>query len=189
MRRRRKPTRRTESATCRAMVKSAVPHLVSIRMCNEVPATGIAARLSTATWITILHSVGWPKPRSHARAGADIVAPSDMMDGRVGAIRHHSMPMDFRRRQSLRTRLNSRRYFMGRSARRPSLHRSSATGAATRWTLLTGRGDARDGARSGGGRRHVDGQAGHALPDLTRQARDRFPVPIGASIKFPASSG
>ena len=25
---------------------------------------------------------------SHARAGADIVAPSDMMDGRVGAIRH-----------------------------------------------------------------------------------------------------
>ena len=24
---------------------------------------------------------------SHARAGADIVAPSDMMDGRVGAIR------------------------------------------------------------------------------------------------------
>ena len=26
---------------------------------------------------------------SHARAGADIVAPSDMMDGRVAAIRHH----------------------------------------------------------------------------------------------------
>jgi len=25
---------------------------------------------------------------SHATAGADIVAPSDMMDGRVGAIRH-----------------------------------------------------------------------------------------------------
>ncbi|HCF84476.1 MAG TPA: porphobilinogen synthase, partial [Ktedonobacter sp.] len=25
---------------------------------------------------------------SHAEAGADIVAPSDMMDGRVGAIRH-----------------------------------------------------------------------------------------------------
>ena len=25
---------------------------------------------------------------SHARAGADMVAPSDMMDGRVGAIRH-----------------------------------------------------------------------------------------------------
>jgi porphobilinogen synthase len=25
---------------------------------------------------------------SHARAGADVVAPSDMMDGRVGAIRH-----------------------------------------------------------------------------------------------------
>ena len=27
------------------------------------------------------------RPSSHARAGADIVAPSDMMDGRVGAIR------------------------------------------------------------------------------------------------------
>ncbi len=26
---------------------------------------------------------------SHARAGADMVAPSDMMDGRVGAIRTH----------------------------------------------------------------------------------------------------
>jgi porphobilinogen synthase len=26
---------------------------------------------------------------SHARAGADVVAPSDMMDGRVGAIRHN----------------------------------------------------------------------------------------------------
>ena len=26
---------------------------------------------------------------SHARAGADVVAPSDMMDGRIGAIRHN----------------------------------------------------------------------------------------------------
>ncbi|NND45956.1 MAG: porphobilinogen synthase, partial [Xanthomonadales bacterium] len=26
---------------------------------------------------------------SHARAGADVVAPSDMMDGRIGAIRRH----------------------------------------------------------------------------------------------------
>ena len=28
------------------------------------------------------------KPVSHAEAGADIVAPSDMMDGRIGAIRN-----------------------------------------------------------------------------------------------------
>ena len=32
---------------------------------------------------------------SHAAAGADIVAPSDMMDGRVGAIRERSMPAGF----------------------------------------------------------------------------------------------
>jgi porphobilinogen synthase len=32
---------------------------------------------------------------SHARAGADIVAPSDMMDGRVGAIRHTLDSEDF----------------------------------------------------------------------------------------------
>ncbi len=32
---------------------------------------------------------------SHARAGADIVAPSDMMDGRIGAIRNHLEQEDF----------------------------------------------------------------------------------------------
>lgn len=29
---------------------------------------------------------------SQARAGADVVSPSDMMDGRVGAIRYHHPP-------------------------------------------------------------------------------------------------
>ena len=38
--------------------------------------------------ITTLRCNGWRRARvSHARAGADIVAPSDMMDGRVAAIR------------------------------------------------------------------------------------------------------
>lgn len=31
---------------------------------------------------------------SQARAGADCVSPSDMMDGRVGAIRHVAMQLD-----------------------------------------------------------------------------------------------
>ena len=33
---------------------------------------------------------------SHAEAGADVVAPSDMMDGRIGAIRHTLEAHDFR---------------------------------------------------------------------------------------------
>ena len=75
---------------------------------------------------------------SHAEAGADAVAPSDMMDGRVGAIRSqldaegHSSAC-----RSSPTAPSSRRPSTGRSARRPTRRRRSATGAATRWTPPT----------------------------------------------------
>src|SRR5579864_69861 len=54
---------------------------------------------------------------SHARAGADIVAPSDMMDGRVGAIRRELDKGVSRRRRFLRTPRNSRQCSTGRSGR------------------------------------------------------------------------
>ena len=60
----------------------------------------------------------------HARAGADFVAPSDMMDGRVGAIRkarrsgRRSTPPAARRPGSLPTRRSSPRPTTVRSARR-----------------------------------------------------------------------
>ena len=77
---------------------------------------------------------------SHARAGADIVAPSDMMDGRVAAIR---AALDAERlhehRRSCPMRRSSLPCFTGRSARRPNPRRSSATGAAIRWTRPTAR--------------------------------------------------
>ena len=75
---------------------------------------------------------------SHAEAGADIIAPSDMMDGRVGSIRtalrrcglhpdaHHGLFGESSRAPT--TDLSARR----RRARPPS-----ATGVHTRWTRPT----------------------------------------------------
>jgi hypothetical protein len=74
---------------------------------------------------------------SHARAGADVIAPSDMMDGRVGAIRAE---LDARASPSCRswpTPPSSPRPSTARSARPPTRRRRSATGAATRWTAPT----------------------------------------------------
>ena len=82
---------------------------------------------------------GWPQSAvSHARAGADIVAPSDMMDGRVAAIRQAldangfaNTPDPLLRRQ-VRLRV-LRTVPRGRRIRR----RSSATAAAIRWIRPT----------------------------------------------------
>ena len=77
---------------------------------------------------------------SHAEAGADVVAPSDMMDGRVGSIRHqldeegHSDVRDPRLLAPSTPRPST-----GPSARPPSRRPSSATAAATRWTPPTPR--------------------------------------------------
>ena len=75
---------------------------------------------------------------SHAEAGADIVAPSDMMDGRVGAIRRL---LDREGLQDTVLMAYSAKYASGflwplpRSRRqRPD---NLATAAATRWTRRT----------------------------------------------------
>lgn len=71
-------------------IKRAVPHLLVITdVCNcEYTSHGHCGKIvvgdvdndATLEWLT-------RTAVSHARAGADIVAPSDMMDGRVAAIR------------------------------------------------------------------------------------------------------
>ena len=70
---------------------------------------------------------------SHARAGADIVAPSDMMDGRVGAIRKALDDNGFAHTPIMAYAANTPRVFTARFARPPSPHRSLATGGHIKW--------------------------------------------------------
>jgi porphobilinogen synthase len=75
---------------------------------------------------------------SHARAGADVVAPSDMMDGRVGAVRS---ALDGEGFDSLPIMAYSAKYashFYGPFRDAAESPRSSGTGAAIRWTRRTG---------------------------------------------------
>ena len=109
---------------------------------------------------------------SHAQAGADIVAPSDMMDGRVGAIRAALDGTGYARHvdPELRGEVRRRRS-TGRSARRRRSRRSPATGAATRWTPPTStKRCARRGTRHRGGRRHGDGEAGGTVSSTSSHA-------------------
>ena len=75
---------------------------------------------------------------SHAEAGADVVAPSDMMDGRVGAIRHQ---LDEEGHPDVPILAYSAKYasaFYGPFRDAAELDAaSSATAAATRWTRRT----------------------------------------------------
>ncbi len=71
---------------------------------------------------------------SHAEAGADIVAPSDMMDGRVRAIRAALDSAGFIDTAISLTPRSLRRRFTDRSAKPPSPRRNSATGAVIKWT-------------------------------------------------------
>jgi porphobilinogen synthase len=118
---------------------------------------------------------------SHADAGADMVAPSDMMDGRVGAIRkaldaagHANIPIfsyaakfasvfygPFREAAESTPQFGDRRsYQMDPANGREAMHEMEL--------------DLEEGADLL--------MVKPALPylDLIRQARDRFPVPIGA---------
>ena len=100
---------------------------------------------------------------SHAEAGADAVAPSDMMDGRVGAIRCAArrrgaqLRADRRLQREVRVRLlrpvpRGRR--LGARVRRPPRLPDGSRQRA--------RGGARGEDRRRGGRRHGDGEAGAA---------------------------
>ena len=101
---------------------------------------------------------------SHARAGADIVAPSDMMDGRVWAIRQALDANGYEKIPILSYAAKFASVFYGpfREAAesapqfgdRRSYQMDPANGA---------RGDARDRAGPAGGRGHDHGQAGDAV--------------------------
>ncbi len=71
-------------------IKRAVPNLLVVTdVCNcEYTSHGHCGKIVDGDVDNDI-SLGWLAAAavSHARAGADIVAPSDMMDGRVGAIR------------------------------------------------------------------------------------------------------
>ena len=111
---------------------------------------------------------------SHAAAGADIVAPSDMMDGRVGAIRDGARRARLSRHGDhvlrgevllgvLRSVPRGRRF--GAGVRRPAI---ASDGSGQR-----GGGAARGRARHRGGRRHRDGQAGARLSRRHRAGEGR----------------
>jgi porphobilinogen synthase len=68
---------------------------------------------------------------SHAEAGADTVCPSDMMDGRVGAIRAALDDSGFEQIPIVSYAAKYASPSTGRSARPPSRRRHSETGAAT----------------------------------------------------------
>ena len=74
---------------------------------------------------------------SLAKAGADVIAPSDMMDGRVAAIRRALDASDASRHPSSVTRQSLPPLSTDHSARRLIRPPGSATGAPTRWTAPT----------------------------------------------------
>ena len=118
---------------------------------------------------------------SHARAGADIVAPSDMMDGRVGAIREALDANGFERTSILAYSAKFASVFYGpfREAAdstpqfgdRRSYQMDPANGREAMKEIAL---DLEEGADMI--------MVKPALPDLDliRQARDRFDVPVAA---------
>jgi porphobilinogen synthase len=118
---------------------------------------------------------------SHARAGADIVAPSDMMDGRVGAIRQALDANDFEKTAILAYAAKFASVFYGpfREAAestpqfgdRRSYQMDPANGREAMKEIAL---DLEEGADMI--------MVKPALPylDLIRQARDRYDVPVAA---------
>ena len=102
---------------------------------------------------------------SQARAGADIIAPSDMMDGRVGTIRSALDDDGFTDTpiMSYSAKFASAFYgpFRDRRRLRARLRRPPRLPDGPRQRR---RGGARGAPRRRGGRRHPHGQAGPALP-------------------------
>ena len=119
---------------------------------------------------------------SHARAGADIVAPSDMMDGRVGAIREELDAEGFADVPILAYSAKFASAFYGPF--REAADSTPAFGDRRGYQMdpaQRARGRARGAARRAGGRGHGDGQARARLrrPDPRRQA-EATQMPVAA---------
>jgi porphobilinogen synthase len=118
---------------------------------------------------------------SHARAGADIVAPSDMMDGRVAAIRHSLDAHGFQNTPILSYAAKFASVFYGPF--REAAESTPQFGDRRSYQMDPANG------REAMHEMELDLEEGAdmlmlkpAMPylDLIRQARDRFDVPIGA---------
>jgi porphobilinogen synthase len=118
---------------------------------------------------------------SHARAGADIIAPSDMMDGRVGSIRNALDRAGFQNTPIFAYAAKFASVFYGPF--REAAESTPQFGDRRSYQMDPANG------REAMHEMELDLEEGAdmlmvkpAMPylDLIRQARDRFPVPIGA---------
>ena len=165
-------------------VKRAVPGLVLITdVCNcEYTSHGHCGKIvdgdvdndATLAWLA-------EAAVSHARAGADMVAPSDMMDGRVAAIRHSLDAHGFQNTPILAYAAKFASVFYGPF--REAAESTPQFGDRRSYQMDPANG------REAMHEMELDLEEGAdmlmvkpAMPylDLIRQARDRFPVPIGA---------
>ena len=135
-------TRTTASSSARCARSAAVPRAarhdrrLPVRVHDARPLRRARGRRTSAT---TRRCRCWRRWRSsHARAGADIVAPSDMMDGRVGAIRAALDAAGFDGIADPLLRGQVRVGVLRPVPRGGRLGaRSSATAAATRWIRPT----------------------------------------------------
>jgi len=165
-------------------LKRAVPELLVITdVCNcEYTSHGHCGKVvggevdndATLTWLA-------ESALSHARAGADIVAPSDMMDGRVAAIRHSLDAHGFQKTPILSYAAKFASVFYGPF--REAAESTPQFGDRRSYQMDPANG------REAMHEMELDLEEGAdmlmvkpAMPylDLIRQARDRFPVPIVA---------
>ena len=169
-------------------VKRATPNLlVMTDVCNcEYTSHGHCGRIldgDTSGYVQNDETLEWLAKCAvtHARAGADIVAPSDMMDGRVGAMRTALDQNGFQKVAILSYAAKFASGFYG-----PFREAAESTPAfGDRRTYQMDPANGREAMHE----MELDLEEGAdmlmvkpALPylDLLRQARDRFPVPLGA---------
>ena len=88
-------------------------------------------------WTTTPLWSSWAGGLSHAEAGADMVAPSDMMDGRVGAIREALDERGFEMVPIMSYAVKYASGFYGPFREAAESAPASATAAPTRWTRPT----------------------------------------------------
>ncbi len=119
-----------------------------------------------------------------AQQGCDVIAPSDMMDGRVGAVRQHSMRRALIMCSFCRTRPNMRQRFMVRFAMPSDRPRvlAPATSERIRWNPANGDESIREvAARLGRGCRLGDGlNRACRTWILFRRVHEEFGVPTFA---------
>src|SRR5215469_11221885 len=108
------------------MVRPAAPHPLGAAVANP-PSSATEYEIVNDATLELLARTAL----SLARAGIDIIAPSDMMDGRVAAIRKALDELVSRTLRFSPTRRNLRRLFMDLSGKPRTLPLSSATAVPT----------------------------------------------------------